>query len=178
MQENPETLNTQAIELASQGDYPEAIACFKRAIAIERENYLLWFNMGVTYRDAGDLEGAKQALLQANLINPEDEEVLETLALIYFSLGQTDLALETCLDTLELNTNNAHIWNTIGVLHFSKSNYQDACTSFEKAVTLYPHYYDALYNLRDTYTELGNKQGALECNDRLKKLTAPGAYYA
>ncbi|HOS29444.1 MAG TPA: tetratricopeptide repeat protein [Treponemataceae bacterium] len=178
MQENPETLNTQAIELASQGDYPEAIACFKRAIAIERENYLLWFNMGVTYRDLGDLEGAKQALLQANAINPDDEEVMETLALIYFSLGQTELALDTCIDTLDINPNNAHIWNTIGVLHFSKSNYQEACTSFERAVTLYPHYYDALYNLRDTYTELGNKQGALECNDRLKKLTAPGAYYA
>lgn len=178
MQENPQNLNIQAIELASQGDYPEAIACFKRAIAIEKENHLLWFNMGVTYRDAGDLEGAQQALLQANIINPEDEEVLEALALLYFSLGYTDLALETCIDTLEINPNNAHVWNTIGVLHFSKSNFVDACSSFEKAVTIYPHYYDALFNLRDTYTELGNTKGTLECNDRLKKLIAPGAYYA
>jgi len=29
MRENPESLNSQAIELASHGQYVEAIACFK-----------------------------------------------------------------------------------------------------------------------------------------------------
>lgn len=51
MKENPEILNSQAIELASHGQYVEAIACFKRAITIARDNSLLWYNLGITYRD-------------------------------------------------------------------------------------------------------------------------------
>lgn len=178
MRENPENLNIQAIELASQGEFPEAIACLRRAIALEKENYLLWFNMGVTYRDAGDLESAKQALKHARAINPDDEETLETLALIYFSLGKIENAFEVCEDALDLNPFNAQIWNTIGVINFSQSNYDEAGQSFEKAVSIDPHYYDALYNLRDTYEELGNKAAAIECENRLKDITMPGSFYA
>ena len=65
MLETSENLNNQAIELASQGDYAEAIACFQRAISIEKENYLLWFNLGLTYRDAGNINGARAALEKA-----------------------------------------------------------------------------------------------------------------
>ena len=65
MRESPENLNTQAIELAQQGNYPEAIACFKRALSLERYNHLLWFNLGITYRDAGDLQKARHALEKA-----------------------------------------------------------------------------------------------------------------
>ena len=62
MLERSDTLNNQAIILASDGAYTEAIACFKRAIVIDKNNYLLWFNLGVTYRDAGKLEEAENAL--------------------------------------------------------------------------------------------------------------------
>ena len=41
MLETPENLNTQAIELASQGYYKEAVACLNRAITIDKKNYLL-----------------------------------------------------------------------------------------------------------------------------------------
>ena len=60
MIESCEKLNNQAINLAASGDFEEAIACLKRAITIEKENYLLWFNLGITYRDAGDLQKAKE----------------------------------------------------------------------------------------------------------------------
>lgn len=63
MKENPDSLNSQAIELASQGAYVEAIACFKRAITMVRDSSLLWYNLGITYRDAGMLQLSKDALL-------------------------------------------------------------------------------------------------------------------
>ena len=82
MTERSDTLNNQAIILASDGAYNEAIACFKRAIVIDKENYLLWFNLGVTYRDAGNLLEAERALETAHNIAPENEEVAETYATI------------------------------------------------------------------------------------------------
>lgn len=172
MFESPETLNTHAIELASHGNYAEAIACLKRAIYIEKSNYLLWYNLGITYRDSGDLQAAKQALLTAYELDPtyEDQEVLEGLSLVCLSLGETGEAFEYCSIGLDMNEYNPRLWNNLGVLHFTEAEYEQACRSFEKALSLSPYYYDALFNLRDTYAELGNKPGEKECARLLNEL--------
>jgi len=172
MLENAESLNTQAIELASRGDYTEAIACFKRAISMENTNYLLWFNLGVTYRDAGELDNAKAALERALSFNENDQEIMETLALICNTMGKSDEAMAYCAKGLQLNEENPHMWNTAGVILFNGGEYKEACEAFEHAVTFNPYYYDALYNLRDTYEELGNSAGKKACEANMKSLTA------
>jgi len=174
MRESPETLNTQAIELAQKGDYTEAIACFKRALSLERYNHLLWFNLGITYRDAGDLPAARHALEKAYAINSEDDDIIETLALVCYNMGNTEEAMHYCADGLELNPTNAHLWNTIGVIYFNRSEYDMACEAFEHAITISPYYYDALFNLRDTYEELGNKAGAEMCRMQMRQITPDG----
>lgn len=172
MHENPELLNSRAIELAAHGEYSEAIACFKRAIAIEKSNYLLWYNLGITYRDAGQLSLAQEALEKAYAIEDNDDEVLEMLALVCFDSNQFDEALQYCAEGLDLNPANAHLWNTMGVVYFNRSEYTLACEAFEHAVTINPYYYDALYNLRDTYDELGNKAGVAMCQRQMQQLSA------
>lgn len=163
MLENSEKLNNQAVTLAAKGEYDDAIACLKRAITVENENALLWFNLALTYRDAGQIAKAKAAIEYAYTINPQDEEIIETLAVLCISAGAMDEALLHCTAGLELNSLNPHFWNTAGVIHFSSADYQTAADCFEHAVSLDPHYYDAVFNLRDTYGELKNSVGVQEC---------------
>lgn len=170
MVENVATLNTQAIEFASNGQYKEAIACLKRAISLERYNHLLWYNLGLTYRDAGNLKEAKSALLHAHEIEDDDDEVLETLALICFNQGCNEEALAYCLEGLSRNNQNAHLWNTLGVIYFNTNDFNLACEAFENAVTINSYYYDALFNLRDTYEELGNRAGYEQCVKQMKNI--------
>lgn len=177
MKESPETLNTQAIEFASKGEYTEAIACFKRALTMENKNFLLWYNLGITYRDAGNLQEAKNTMLAAYKLEPEDEDVIETLTHICFMLSEYEEALTFCTEGLSINEQNPHLWNNYGVIYFTQGEYEVACDAFEKAVTINPNYYDALFNLRDTYQQLGNKHGEKECNNRLKTIPR-GDFYA
>lgn len=170
MLETAERLNNQAIALAAKGDYHDAIACFMRAITIETENYLLWFNLGATYRDSGDLKNAKSALKKAHTINPEDDDTTETLALVYYAQGRFEEALSICAEGLTYNPENPHLWNTTGVVFFNQEDYEQAQDAFEHAVSINPYYYDALFNLHDVYCELGNKHGAEECAIRMKEL--------
>lgn len=172
--ENAYQLNSQAIELASNGDFKEAIACFEKALSVERDNYLLWFNLGVTYRDAGDLMRAKEALEKAYEIEEYDDEVIETLALLNYNLGFTIEAVDLCHEGLEKNDGNARLWNTFGVILFNNEKYQEASVAFEKAITINPYYYDALYNLRDTYSELGNSTGYAQCVEQMKAIKIDG----
>ncbi len=171
---NASQLNTQAIQLASSGDYKEAIACFKKALSIETDNYLLWYNLGVTYRDSGDLLMAKESLIKAFSIEDDDDEVIESLALIDFNIGLNSEAMDFCKMGLERNAANAHLWNTLGVIYFNMQIYDKAAESFEQAVSIDPFYYDALYNLRDTYEETGNKTGAAICREQMKNIKNRG----
>lgn len=170
MLETIENLNSQAIDLAAKGMYKEAIACFKRAILIENTNYLLWFNLGVTYRDNGDLEQSKLALQKALTFNPFDPEILDNTAIVCNMLGQSDDATAYILEALDLDPDNANVLNTYGVILFNQGNYEQASEAFERAVTINPYYYDALFNLRDTYDELGNEVGKLECEQKMKSI--------
>lgn len=170
MLESCEKLNNQAIELASQGDFNEAIACFKRAISIENQNPMLWFNLAITYRDSGDMKAAHSALETSFSMNPYNDEVIETMADVCFHLKKYDEAFKYCVFGLNVNPYNSHIWNNMGVIYFNQKNYGGAEEAFEQALTLNPYYYDALYNLRDTYSELNNPEGAAECNKRLKEI--------
>jgi tetratricopeptide (TPR) repeat protein len=170
MTENPDKLNNQAIILASDGSYNEAIACFKRALIIQKDNYLLWYNLGVTYRDAGELHDAKRALAMAYKIAPDKDDVVETYATITLMLKQLLEVKIICEEGLDLNPLNSHLWNLMGVADFQMEDYEEAAEYFEQAVSINPYYLDALYNLRDTYSVLKNKTGEWECEARIKEL--------
>ena len=170
MIERSDTLNNQAIILASDGSYTEAIACFKRAIVIDKDNYLLWFNLGVTYRDAGKLAEAENALEMAFHIAPEKEDVGETFATICLMQKKYSKVQQICMDTLDFNPINPHLWNLLGVTEFQQENYLEASNFFEQAVSINPYYLDALYNLRDTYSVLHNHKGEAACAARIKEI--------
>lgn len=170
MIERADKLNNQAILLASGGEYTEAIACFKRAIIIQRDNYLLWYNLGITYRDCGDLENARKSLEKAHQIAPEKADVLETLATICIQQGEFDAALLYAEEGLDDKAEYPGFWNLRGVALFNLEQYDRAGESFEQALCINPYYEQALYNLRDTYLELHNNAGAQECDKRLRSL--------
>ena len=170
MIERSDTLNNQAILLASDGAYNEAIACFKRALVLDKENYLLWFNLGVTYRDAGNLDDAENSLETAYRIAPEKEDIAETLATICLMQKKLPKVQSICMESLDLNPLNPHMWNLLGVTEFQSENYEEASSYFEQAVSINPYYLDALYNLRDTYSVLQNKKGEAACDARIKEL--------
>ena len=170
MIEQADKLNNQAIILASDGEYNEAIACFKRAITLDKSNYLLWYNLGVTYRDLGELEKARVALETAYNLDPENDDAEETFATLCLMQKNYEEVLAICETGLYRNPYNSHLWNLVGVTNFQNENYEDAATCFEQAVFINPYYLDALYNLRDTYDFLKNTKGITEINIRINEI--------
>lgn len=166
MIERSDKLNNQAILLASDGSYQEAIACFKRAIVIDKENSLLWYNLGVTYRDAGNLVEAEKSLATAFMISPENMDIEETYATICLMQKDLESVREICVEGLDYNPLHSHLFNLLGVVEFQSENYDEAAEYFEEAVHINPYYLDALYNLKDTYSMLNNKKGEYEVDQK------------
>lgn len=170
MTERPDQLNNQAIIFANNGNYNDAISCFKRAIVIDSENSLLWYNLGITYRDMGELFNSRESFRKALRISPENEEILEALATCCIQMKRLAEAEHYSMIGLNENEANAHFWNLMGVINFQKENYTEAADFFEQAVYINPYYEDALINLRDTYEQLGNKNGMSECQKKLDEI--------
>ena len=170
MIERSDKLNNQAILLASDGSYQEAIACFKRAIVIDKENSLLWYNLGVTYRDAGNLVEAEKSLATAFMISPENMDIEETYATICLMQKDLESVREICVEGLDYNPLHSHLFNLLGVVEFQSENYDEAEEYFEEAVHINPYYLDALYNLKDTYSMLNNKKCEYEDDQKIKEI--------
>ena len=155
MEESAEYYNDTAVVLAAKGQHSEAIACLRKGLSLDPNNPILYFNLALSSRAVGKLEDAKNALLQAAKSNPLDVDVLDTLGVVLHESGDDFDAEESYRHALELDPGNGRVWNNYGVLLFGQTRFDEACKAFEKAVTLVPDFDDALYNLRDTYEELG-----------------------
>ena len=170
MIERPEQLNNQAILFANNGNYNDAISCFKRAIIIDSENYLLWYNLGITYRDMGELNNAHDSFIKALRINTESEDVIEALVTCCIQMKHLAEAEHFGMIGLDMNHANSHFWNLLGVINFQRENYKEAANFFEQALFINPYFKEALINLRDTYVELDNKTGMQECQKKLDEI--------
>jgi len=169
MEETAAYLNDTAVALAARGNHEEAIACLRKGLRLEPKNGILWFNLALSSRELGRLDEARNALLQAAKANPLDVDVLDTLGVVLHESGEDSSAEEAYLAALEIAPGNGRVWNNYGVLLFGQSRFEEACKSFEKAVTLVPDFDDALYNLRDTYEELGRMDDMKKCADILTR---------
>ncbi|MCD1654166.1 tetratricopeptide repeat protein [Treponema zuelzerae] len=163
MEETSAWLNDNAVQLAAEGLHEEAIASLRKGLLSDSHNPVLWFNLALSCRAIGRLPEAREALLHAAEENPLDVDTLDTLGVVLHETGEDSAAEECYQNALELSPGNGRVWNNYGVLQFSQSRFEEAAQSFEKAVTLIPDFDDALYNLRDTYEELGRSDDMNTC---------------
>lgn len=163
MEESAEYYNDTAVVLAAEGHHAEAIACLRKGLSLDPKNSILYFNLALSSRALGLLEDAKNALVKAVKENPLDVDSLDTLGVVLHESGHDEDAEESYRNALAIKPGNGRVWNNYGVLLFGQSRFEEARVAFEKAVTLVPDFDDALYNLRDTYEELGRTDDMKKC---------------
>lgn len=170
MQETADFFNDSAVMLAAEGCHTEAIACLRRGLQLEPYSSLMWFNLGLSYYALDDKDNSRYALYEAARCNPFDADIWDTLGVVLHETGEMEASRLAYTKALELETENGRIWNNYGTLLFNEEKYEQARRAFESALTLAPDSEDTLFNLRDTYTILGNKKLARKCSKIIDRL--------
>ena len=170
MQETADFFNDSAVMLAAEGCHSEAIACLRRGLQLEPFSSLMWFNLGLSYYALDDKDNSRHALYEAARCNPFDADIWDTLGVVLHETGEMEASRLAYTKALELETENGRIWNNYGTLLFNEEKYEQARRAFESALTLDPNAEDAIFNLRDTYTMLGNKKLARKCSKIIDRL--------
>ena len=165
------SLNNSGIALTEANRPCDAIPLFRKALGMEPGNPLLWLNLGIAQQRTGDYEGAIDSFQKALGIDSSLAEAWLSMGLIYYEMNEFELCENYYHCAISHDESDPRLWNNLGVLYFTLHNFTEARLSFEKAVSLMPHYYDALYNLRDTCRELGDYRAAAEFERALSGLS-------
>ena len=112
--------------------------------------------------EAGDLDGAASEYLKALELNPEDQNVLNSLGVCYGFKKLPEKAVEYFDRVLELDPDNMMAHYNKGFLFVMNHRNQEAVASFRKAAALDPGNFDVLFQLGKAALELDLVDDALE----------------
>ena len=160
--ESTSSLNDSGIALTEANRPHDAISLFLKALNQEPKNPLLWLNLGIAQQRTGEYKTALDSFRQCVMIDNTCADAWGAMGLIYYELKQSDKAEECYHTSLEIENASPKVWNNLGVLYFTEGSYEEARDCFEEALSLFPRYYDALYNIRDTCRELHDYRAAAE----------------
>jgi len=85
-------------------------------------------------------------------------------------LGRLDEALALFQALLKTDSNNATLWNNIGIILFRQGKYRDAVNAFGQATDTDPEFTNAWFNKSLALVNLGKDTEALRALDKVIKL--------
>ncbi|MDR0375231.1 MAG: tetratricopeptide repeat protein [Treponema sp.] len=167
--ESSSDLNRAGIALTRAGEPFEAIAVFDKAISLDKDNPVLHLNKGLSEQKTGNYEAASRCFEKAIALRSGFSDAWAALGLVHYESGRLETA-ERCYARALEGERKSETLNNLGVVYFNQERYEDARRCFEEAVALSPFFYDALYNLRDAYTELNDLQAASEVDRAMRAI--------
>ena len=99
-----------------------------------------------------------------------DSQDLFSEATELVELGRLDEALTIFQELLKTDSNNATLWNNIGIIRFRQGEYREALNAFGQATDTDPEFTNAWFNKSLALVHLGKDTESLRALDKAIKL--------
>jgi len=99
------------------GDYPSAIDALQDFTQGQPDHAGPYLNLGIAYRQSGNLGAARDALEKVLAINPSQPEVHNQLGMLYREQGDFERALRSYHNALRLAPDAALAHRNLGILY-------------------------------------------------------------
>src|ERR1700726_2487432 len=159
------------IYLRSLGDMPGgngsdnvlklAIEQYERIVKIEPNNIDDHLLLGRLYRLNNDLQKAENELKTAVHLDPNSEEAITTLALLYSEEGDTAHALQV-LSSVPATGRSAKLYSALGATYEQRKDYKSAIDAYKHAIRLDRDNLDAIRGLAENLLNDGQIDAALD----------------
>lgn len=127
-----ESLTTIAEYYLRKNYFADALTVYDRLSSEDRESDILFQKTGYCKQMNGDLQGALEAYLRADLLNPDSKWVIRRIAGCYRTLKQPEQALRFYHRYEKYNPDDLSVQISIGHCHLELKNYSEALKYYFK----------------------------------------------
>src|SRR5215831_14433321 len=159
------------IYLRSLGDMPGgngsdnilklAIEQYQEIVKLDPQSVDDHLLLGRLYRLNNDLQKAESELNTAIKIDPNSEEAVTTLAMLYTDEGDTAHALKV-LSSIPDSARSAKLYSALGAAYEQRKDYKSAIDAYKHAIVLDRDNLDAIRGLAENFLNDGQLDAALE----------------
>jgi tetratricopeptide (TPR) repeat protein len=126
--------------LSVRGKLEEALENFKKATLINNQHAGAFQQMGLIYKQLGDVKEAQRCL--------------EYAADLHMFMNQETEAEEILNTVLTLRPNTTNVYNSLGIIYRHQGRLQESVKAYEKAMRVHPSDENILFNLARVYLDL------------------------
>lgn len=138
--EQPQTQLLMARILYHKGSLEEALHCVQKLTNQHPENEEALGFLALIHFDLNQEEAALKTSLQTLKLNPENYDAL--LVNLLMRLTTQETTIEEIETLLEINPQDPRLWFALGNTEMIQGHLDRAETNFQKAIDLYPEFYD------------------------------------
>jgi tetratricopeptide (TPR) repeat protein len=159
------------IYLRSLGDMPGgngsdnilklAIEQYQEIVKLDPQSVDDHLLLGRLYRLGNEMSKAEAELNTAIKIDPNSEEAVTTLAMLYTDEGDTAHALKV-LSSIPDSARSAKLYSALGAAYEQRKEYKNAIDSYKHAIVLDRDNLDAIRGLAENYLNDGQLEASLE----------------
>src|SRR6202007_1530381 len=159
------------IDLRSLGDMPGgngsdnilklAIEQYQEIVKLDPQSVDDHLLLGALYRLNNDMQKAETELNTAIKIDPNSEEAVTTLAMLYTDEGDTAHALKV-LSSIPDSARSAKLYAALGAAYEQRKDYKSAIDAYKHAIVLDRDNLDAIRGLAENLLNDGQLEAALE----------------
>lgn len=161
VQERVKDYNEDGVYLFQRGDYRSARESFQAALALDRQNVALMYNIGQCYDRTGDLPHAGQYYCQCLQICPNHPDYRQALAGVLVREGRAPEATRMIEDWLAREPKMASAYAVDGWLLHQTGDLPRAQARLQQALELDPHEPRALVELGSVYEAMQRPERAI-----------------
>ncbi|MBK9132679.1 MAG: tetratricopeptide repeat protein [Gammaproteobacteria bacterium] len=157
------------------GHLDEAVACFRRALALRPGFAEAHNNLGLTFLSQDRLEASAQAFRAALAARPDYGHALFNLAGVALRLGDLPAAIDAYQRVVTLSPADADARHQLGKALLRSGRVDEAAACFEQALALRPGVADTLVNLANARINQGRHEDAVRACEQAIALKADSA---
>jgi tetratricopeptide (TPR) repeat protein len=161
--DNPYLYYKQANALYGKHDLGGAIACYKKALALDPKYAMACNNLAGALYGKGDLDGAIACIQKALALDPKFALAHTNLGIALYLKHDLDGAFVYCKKALELDPKLALAHTHLGIVLYGKGDLDGAIARYHQALELDPKQANAHCCLGVALEDKGDLDGAIAC---------------
>ncbi len=118
-------------------------------------------NLGLIYKNTGEIEKAKSCFKKVIEINPEITETHNNLGLIFQQFGENDKAINCFKKSIKIDPNYSSAYYNIASIFHKMGKFEIAKNYYENAIKIKPNYAEAYNNLGIIFNQLDENEKAI-----------------